>query len=74
MLSLVISTVAFFVAAWYVKRYLDELEIPKGLTRGVLVFTLSAAAAWGAGAAINWLQGKPVTPKIPAQVNPISEP
>ena len=30
MLSLVLSTIAFFVASYYLKRYLDEMDIPKG--------------------------------------------
>jgi uncharacterized membrane protein required for colicin V production len=74
MLSLIISTIAFFVASWYLKNYLDDMEIPKGMTRGILVFTLAAAVSWGVGAAVNWMQGKPVTPKIPTQVTqPLKE-
>lgn len=68
MLSLIISTIAFFVASWYLKNYLDGMEIPKGMTRGILVFTLAAAVSWGVGAAVNWAQGKPVTPKISTQI------
>ena len=33
MLSLVLSTIAFFVASYYLKRYLDDMDIPKGMTR-----------------------------------------
>ena len=68
MLSLIISTIAFFVASWYLKNYLDDMEIPKGMTRGILVFTLAAAVSWGVAAAVNWMQGKPVTPKISTQI------
>jgi hypothetical protein len=70
MLSLIISTIVFFVASWYLKNYLDDMEIPKGMTRGILVFTLAAALSWGVAAAVNWIQGKPVTPKIPTQIAP----
>jgi hypothetical protein len=68
MLSLIISTIAFFVTSWYLKNYLDDMEIPKGMTRGILVFTLAAAVSWGVAAAVNWVQGKPVTPKISTQI------
>ena len=44
MLNLIISTIAFFVAAWFVNRYLDEQEIAKGMPRGVLVFMLAFLA------------------------------
>ena len=36
MMNLVISTVAFFVAAWFLNRYLDGQNIPKGMTRTML--------------------------------------
>ena len=47
MLSIVISTIAFFIVSHYLKRYLDEHDIPKGTTRTVLVFTLALAASYG---------------------------
>ncbi|HTF16363.1 MAG TPA: hypothetical protein VK643_17025 [Burkholderiales bacterium] len=47
MLSLVISTVAFFVAAYFIKRYLDEIGVPKTVVRGLVVFVLALAAAYG---------------------------
>ena len=49
MLSIVVSTVAYFAASHYLKRYLDGHDIPKGMTRSVLVFTLALAVAYGAG-------------------------
>jgi len=30
-------TLVFFIAAWYIRRYLDEQGIPKGMTRSLLV-------------------------------------
>jgi hypothetical protein len=47
MLSIVVSTIAFFVASHVLKRYLDGHDIPKGMTRSVLVFTLAVAASYG---------------------------
>lgn len=56
-LNLIISTIAFFVTAWYINRYLDEQGIGKGLTRSVLVFTFAILVAWGAGEWADWVQG-----------------
>jgi hypothetical protein len=47
MLSIVVSTIVFFVASHFLKRYLDGHDIPKGMTRSVLVFTLAVAASYG---------------------------
>jgi hypothetical protein len=67
MLNLVISTIVFFVAAWFVNRYLDEQEIPKGLTRGVLVFLLAFFASWVTGAMVDWAQAKIEGPQAVVQ-------
>lgn len=47
MLSLVIATIAFFVASYFIKRYLDEVGVPKTAVRGLVVFVLALAAAYG---------------------------
>lgn len=47
--SLIASTVAFFAASYFAKRWLEENDIPQGMTRGVLVFTIALAAAYAAG-------------------------
>lgn len=69
MLNLFISTIVFFVAAWYLNRYLDQQEIAKGMTRGVLVFTLAALVSWGAGALAGWAQVKIEGPQAAAQTS-----
>jgi len=69
MLNLIVSTIVFFVASWYIKRYLDEQEIPKGMTRGVLVFTLAASVSWGAGALMDWAQVQIEGPQAAAQTS-----
>lgn len=56
MWNLIVSTVVFFIAVWYIRRYLDEQGIPKGMTRGTLVFILAFMVSWGAGAAVDWIQ------------------
>mgnify|MGYP001603153606 CR=1 FL=1 len=58
MLSLLISTMVFFVAAWYRNRYLDEQGIRKGMTRGTLVLVLAFLVSWGAGLVVNWAEVK----------------
>ncbi len=49
--SLVVSTVVFFVASHFVKRWLEDNDIPKGVTRGALIFAIALAAAYAA----SWL-------------------
>jgi len=47
MTSLVLSTIAFFVASFYIKRYLDGIGVPKTVTRGLVIFVLALAIAYG---------------------------
>jgi hypothetical protein len=47
MLSLIVSTVAFFVASHFIKRYLNDIGVPKTMTRGLVVFALALAIAYG---------------------------
>jgi len=56
--NLLISTIVFFVAAWYLRRALDEQGIPSGTTRGMLVFVLAYLVSWGAGEAADWTHDK----------------
>jgi len=69
MLNLAISTIVFFLASWYIKRYLDEQDIPKGMMRAMLVFTLAAMVSWGSGALVDWAQVKIVGPQTVAQTS-----
>ena len=57
MLSLVISTIAFFVAAYFIKRYLDEIGVPKTAVRGLVVFVLALAVAYGVAFTVDWAMG-----------------
>ena len=67
MWNLIISTIAFIIAAWYIRRYLDEQGIPKGMTRGILVVALAYVVSWGAGEAADWIQQKIAGPQPAAQ-------
>ena len=55
--NLIVSTIVFFIAAWYAHRYLETQEIPKGMTRSILVFVLASFVSWGAGEGVDWMQG-----------------
>ena len=47
MLSLVLSVVAYLVASVLITRYLEGMGVPKGMTRGFVVFVLALAVAYG---------------------------
>lgn len=55
MLSIVLSTVAFFVSSYFLRRYLDSLDVPKGLTRGALIFSLALAVSYVVAVAADHL-------------------
>jgi hypothetical protein len=65
--NLIVSILVFFIAVWYIRRFLVEQGIPKGLTRGLLVFTLASLVSWGAGEAADWAQEKIEGPQPEAQ-------
>ena len=55
MLSIILSTIAFFVARYYVVRYLEDLGIPKTLTRGTVAFCAALLVAYVVAYAVDWL-------------------
>lgn len=55
MLSMVVSTLAFFVASYYLKHYLEDMGIPKGMTRGALIFTIALAISYVVALAVDHL-------------------
>jgi hypothetical protein len=57
MWNLVISTIVFFIVAWYLNRYCDKQDIPKGTARSLSVFMLAYLLSWGSGELVDWLQG-----------------
>ena len=66
MSNLIISTIVFFIAAWFANRYLDEQGIPKGMTRGMLVFVVASLVSWGVGDVVDWAQVKIEGPQAAA--------
>jgi hypothetical protein len=69
MLNLIISTIVFLFAAWFLNRYLDEQGIPKGMTRGLLVLVVASLVSWGAGEMVGWAQVKIEGPQAAAQTS-----
>jgi hypothetical protein len=67
--NLIISTIVFFIAAGYIRRYLDEQGLPKGMTRGLLVFALAYLMSWGAGEIVDWTQEKIQGPQPAARTS-----
>ena len=51
MASLVISTIAFFVASYFIKQWCDQSDIPKGTTRNIMIFVAAAAVSYS----VAWL-------------------
>lgn len=50
MLGFVTSTIAYFVASYYVTRYLEGLGLEKSLSRGLIVFLVASIVAYGVAA------------------------
>lgn len=67
MWNLIISMIVFFISVWYIRRYLDEMAIPKGMTRSILVFSLASLASWSAGEIVDWTQDRVVGPQPAAR-------
>jgi hypothetical protein len=55
MTSLLLSTLAFFVASFFIRRSLDDLGIPPGMTRNVTVFTAALAISYGVAFVVDHL-------------------
>jgi hypothetical protein len=55
MRSLAVSTVVYFVAAFFIKRRFEAMDIPRGMSRNLMIFCLALLAAYGAAAALDWL-------------------
>jgi len=55
MTGLILSTIAYFVAAWYIRRYLDSFDAPPGFTRWALTATLAAFVSYAVWALLEAL-------------------
>jgi hypothetical protein len=55
MLSLILSTITFLLASYFIRRYLDDADIPKSLTRTALIFVLALACSYVVAALVDWV-------------------
>lgn len=46
---------AYFIASFFAKRYLDDMGIPKTMTRGLVIFVFSIAVAYGVAFLVDLL-------------------
>jgi VIT1/CCC1 family predicted Fe2+/Mn2+ transporter len=49
MASLILSTIAFFAASYFIKRWMDDNDIPKGMTRSITIFAVALGISYGVG-------------------------
>ena len=54
MLGIVVSTIAFFVFGYFLKRWADDNDIPRGMTRNISLFVVALALSY----AVAWLVDK----------------
>ncbi len=66
--NIIISTIVFVIAAWWIRRYLDEQGLPKGMTRGLVVFVLAYVVSWVSGELVDWAHDKIYGVAPPTQV------
>jgi hypothetical protein len=59
MLSLIISTIMFFLASFLLHRYLEDWGLDKGKARMLLVLTVASLLSYGAMALVDHFTGAP---------------
>ena len=67
MWNIIISTIVFVIAAWYLRGFLEEQGLPKGMTRGLLVFVLAYVVSWASGELVDWTHEKMYGPEPVSQ-------
>jgi hypothetical protein len=53
MTSLIVSTIGYFIAAFLIKRWLDGMDIPKSMTRSLVIFVGAAVVSYGVAYVID---------------------
>jgi len=53
MLSIVASTLAFFIASFFIKRWANANDFPKGMTLNISIFVAAIAIAYGVAWIVN---------------------
>ena len=57
MLSIIVSTIVYFIASYLIKCKLDEMDIPKSMTRSITIFAAALMICYAAAAVVDWLVG-----------------
>ena len=57
MLSFFLSTVAFFVAGFFLRRYLDEIGVPRSMSRSLVVFIAAILVAYAVAFLVDAVTG-----------------
>jgi len=52
--SIVVSTIAFLIFSYYLKRWADDNEFPRGITRSTSILVVAAVLSYG----VAWLLDK----------------
>ncbi len=55
--NLIVSTIAFFVASYFIKRWADDNDFPKGMTLNASIFVAALAVAYGAAWLVDRITG-----------------
>lgn len=58
LVTILVSTVAFFVATYFARRWADENDLPKGMTRGAAIFAVALAVSYGAAWLVDRVIGQ----------------
>ncbi len=58
-LDLILSTIAFFVASFWVRRFFDDQGFPHGMARSAMVLVIATAASFAVSAMVSWLVAEP---------------
>ena len=53
--SLIVSTLAFFATSYFIKRWADDNDFPKGMTLNASIFAAALAVAYGAAWLVDHL-------------------
>ena len=56
--NLIVSTIAFSVAAKYIHSHFHRRGIPEGQNRNLWVLGIASLLSWGAGDAADWTHDK----------------
>lgn len=57
MLSFFVSTIAFVIAGFFIRRYLDQIGIPKSMSRGIVVLVAALLIAYGVAYVVDLIVG-----------------